>query len=467
MRLLKRIHPVDIAAIIFCLLFIATGILINLNRFWQFELGYYDFGIFDRPIWLISQFKAPIIDHFLVGGKINLADHFNPGIYLLAPLYWFTSRSEIILIIPSIAVGISGFILYSIGKKLLKSHFAPLSVMVAYYLFLGTQNAIYSDFHAVTISALTIALTYWAAVTKSKKLFLVFLVLTLSLKENLVLFGISVALFIWVYNNWKKYAIYTLIGSIVYGLVLIKIVMPFFAGQPYIYTTPHSLNAQQIITALFMQLIKVKTVFLTFLSFLFLPLFYLPLLPHIALNFISRFIPEGGTRWDLGLHYNAEIAPTLAIASLFTLKTIKEKYGKLLVQYIAGALFLWGILFNLFYFKGPFLLAIHPVFYEHTNVFGFLRTLVSKVPKNATVAAQNNLASYFLHNNNVWILRENYKIHKPDYIVIDAREGQNPSNFLGIEDIRMLLKSIKKDPDYSIYFRETDQYIFKRTVKRD
>src|SRR3989338_7257533 len=97
----RNIH---IAAIAMCALYALAGILINLNRFWQFDLGYYDFGMFDRPIWNLAHFKAPIIDHMVVGGKINLADHFNPGIYLLVPIYWFTDRSEALLIVPSIAI---------------------------------------------------------------------------------------------------------------------------------------------------------------------------------------------------------------------------------------------------------------------------------------------------------------------------------------------------------------------------
>ena len=63
-----------------------AAVLVSLHRFWQFEVFYYDFGIFDSAIWKAAHFTAPIIDHFVVGGKVIFADHFSPSIFLLSPL---------------------------------------------------------------------------------------------------------------------------------------------------------------------------------------------------------------------------------------------------------------------------------------------------------------------------------------------------------------------------------------------
>lgn len=51
-------------------------------------------------------------------------------------------------------------------------------------------------------------------------------------------------------------------------------------------------------------------------------------------------------------------------------------------------------------------------------------------PPTATIATHNNLAAKFTHQR-VWLLKENYELHMPDYILIDIREGQNPNNFFG------------------------------------
>ena len=127
----------DLLVICSCILFFIGGAAINVHNFWQFNLGYYDFGIFDRAIWSVAHLQPPVIDHFIVPGKLNFADHFNPSIYIFAPIYWFTDKSEYILIMPSLFVAISGFFLYLIGKKILKDKISAFVILVCYFLYQG------------------------------------------------------------------------------------------------------------------------------------------------------------------------------------------------------------------------------------------------------------------------------------------------------------------------------------------
>lgn len=93
--ILKNHFLIDVAAILATAVFILAGMLVSLNRFWQYEVFYYNFGVFDEAIWHISRFQPPIIEHLLVSGRISLADHFDLSILLLAPLFWLTDRSEV------------------------------------------------------------------------------------------------------------------------------------------------------------------------------------------------------------------------------------------------------------------------------------------------------------------------------------------------------------------------------------
>ena len=108
----NKLNVFDYLAVFFTLIFFIRGVLISLYRFWQFDVWYYDFGIFNQAIWNLSQFRSPIIDHFIVPGKIIFADHFNPSIFLLTPLYWITDHAEVLLIAQSALVSVSGFIFY-------------------------------------------------------------------------------------------------------------------------------------------------------------------------------------------------------------------------------------------------------------------------------------------------------------------------------------------------------------------
>ena len=93
---------------------------------------------------------------------------------LFSPLYWITDKQEVLLIAQALVVGLSGLIIYVLGKKILKnpstplrtSRLASLSILISYYLFIGLQNAVISDFHEVTIATLPLAFTFWAIIER-------------------------------------------------------------------------------------------------------------------------------------------------------------------------------------------------------------------------------------------------------------------------------------------------------------
>lgn len=451
----------DMIAITVCFLFVLAGSLININRFWQYDLGYYDFGIFDHAIWEVAHFRAPIIDHFRVSGKWIWADHFNPSIFLFSPIYWFTDKSEVLLIVHNLMIGLSGLVIYQIGKSLLKNNFLSFSVLLTYFLYTGLQNASYHEFHEVTVMTFFLSLTYWAIFKGKKKLFFLFFLITLGFKETLILLGIGLSIFIYFYKKtWRRIAVSIFIFTIFYAFITLKFIIPYFLGDSYHYIKEIPSEFMPILIRLFNPIDKIKTLFWNLYSFLFLPLGQLSLWPILVLDFISRSLSG---RFGLGLHYNAEIAPTLAIGSILTLASIKKRLSMRRVKMLAIFLIINSFIIFRFILHGPFLLAINPAFYRHTNDFEFLNKMIRMVPKNAKVVAQNNLASRFLHQD-VWILRNNYSQYNPDYILLDFRPGQNVNNYLGIkeEDRKKLLNDILGNSDYAIVYHQGDQYVFKK-----
>lgn len=447
--------------IIISLLYGIAGSLINVNRLWQYDLGYYDFGIFTRAIWQVAHFKPPVIDHLIFSNKVIFADHFNPSIFLFSPLFWLTSHIEILLIAQSMLVGLSGYILFLIGRKVLKNNFLSFAVVVAYFLFNGLQNAVYSDFHEVTAMVIFLMLTYWAIFFDKKKLYFLFFIITLGFKESLFLLGIGLAVFIYfTKKEWRRIAIATFVISVVWAYVSIKIIIAHFSPGSFYYF-PDMSDVKKIFLGLFFPIIKIKTILWSLVSFLLLPLLAPSLWIVFFTHYAHRFLSNGEQRWDLGFHYNAEIAPTLAIAAIIGLSVLQKRFPKLLLNAVGLSLIFISLFLYRFIFHGPIGLAYNPAFYAHTKDFKFLNTLVSKVPKNVSVSAQNNLTPPFFHQD-VWILRENYRYMNPEYIVIDARDGQNPSNYLGIRNIKSLTDTIIKDKKYSLFYHEGDQFIFKR-----
>lgn len=453
---------VDFVAYLFIFLFIAGAIALNLNRYWQYESGYYDLGIFDTAIWKVAHFQAPIIDHLVLAGKWIWADHFHPSIFLFAPIYWLTDKTEVLLIAQDIVVGMSGLVLYFIGKKLLKNKFLAFSVLTAYFLFQGLQNAVLFDFHEVTVMTLFLMLTYWAFFNNKRRLFLLFFIITLGFKESLFLLGIGLSIFLYLTNkSWRKIAVVLFFISILWGFVAIIIIIPYFSNGQYIYSLNTSKGVIELITRLFYPYIKVRTVLLSFLSFGFFPLAAPQLFPIIILHYASRFVNPAGERWDLGLHYNAEIAPTLAVATIIGIKYLLKNRKQLRLLFV---LWIMGISLLLYRFvlHGPFGLTYNPIFYQHTKVFSFLDKMVAVVPNNTSVTAPNNLVTRFTHQES-YILRPLFNQKQTDYVLFDLRKGQNPySLYMGEESLYKTFELVKNNTSYDLIYHQGDQYVFKK-----
>lgn len=448
-----------------CGLFILAGSLISVHRFWQYEIWYYDFGIFDQAIRSAAAFRPPIIEHFVVEDKWIWADHFHPGIFLLSPIYWFTDKSEAILVAQAVVIGISAYVLFRIALTKLKSHFLSLMVLLSYVFFVGLQNAVLTEFHELALVTLPLMLCYWAIINNKKKTFLITFASILLFKESLFALGIGLSFFVfWYRKEWRKLAILTSMYSVLWGLFAIKIVIPYFSGKSeYQYAPPvHSLA--EAIPRLYTPFIKVSTVFNLFWSFFFLPVAYLPTLPIIGINLLGRFLSEGSTRWDLGLHYNAELAPTLAVSVILILAILLKKLPKKVVYLIAVLMVLNSLFLYHVKFRRPFALAYNRAFYAHTQDFKFLNDLMVAVPPGKTVMTQNNLAARFT-DRKVKMIRANYETYKPELIVLDMRAGQNPNNFLFAGDQNQFFADVKADVKYEILYQSHDQYIFQRKAE--
>lgn len=453
----------DIFVLTFCCIFILASILVSLNRFWQYEMFYYDLGIFDRAIWLVSRFKTPIIDHLVVGEKVIFADHFNPSIFLFSPIFWFINKTEILLVIQAFAVGISGLIICKIGKIVTKNHLFSLAILISYYLFVGLQNAIISDFHEVTVATPFVAACIYFFLRNKKILAFVFFIVTLGFKESNFLLGAGLAIaFFFINKSWRKFSIFLFIFSIIWGVIAIKLIIPYFSGGIYGYEIGFSLDKINLIDSLLGSPAKRHTVFYSLLSFGFLPILSPAFWPLIVQDFLARFLSG---RVSLGLHYSALLSVILAISSFYSFSALnKVKFIRKHIAIFSLLIILNSLFLYRFVLRGPLALSYNPAFYSHTKDFKFLDDLVSQIPVNASVATQNNLATRFTHNKNVWILKENYDYNKPDYILMDLRVGQNANNFFLTKNPDIILGNLLSDKNYSVIYKSNDQYLFKRKV---
>lgn len=462
---LTRTTLADFLVLSFSVLFVLAASLVSLHRFWQYEVFFYDFGIFDQAIWKVSRWQSPVTEHLAVGGKTIFADHFNPSIFLLSPLFWVTPRSEVLLVAQAVAVGLSALVLYAIGKHLLHNTWLSCAVTLSCVLFVGLQNALISDIHEVTFATLPLLLTFLAIVKKWRFRYVLFLLITLGMKESIFLVGVGIGMFILAtQKKLGRIGVVTILISLFWGVVVTKVIIPFFSDGIYGYTPTFAPSAIDIVSSLINDPTKQQTLLVSFGSFLFLPLLSPSLWFLIGQDFATRFLPQfSETRWGLGLHYSALLAPILAVASIFGIARILESNRLRRFAPLLGALLVVNSVFLHYRLRAPLGLAYNPAFYEHTNHFAFLDTLVAHVPQEGTVMTQNNLAVRFSHRN-VFLLRDGYAGFQPDFIVLDARRGQNPNNFFGLQkkSVGQILEELQADPAYEPIYQTDQQFIFRR-----
>jgi uncharacterized membrane protein len=437
---------------------------VSLNRFWQYEIFYYNFGVFDEAIWHVSRFQPPVIEHLLVGGKLLFADHFDLSILLLAPLFWFTQRSEVLLIVQSLFAGLAGFVIYRIGVAILKDKVAALSIACCYFLFVGIQNAVITDFQELTIMTLPVTLTFLFIIKKRIKLFWLFFLLTLGFKEVTFLLGIGMAIFMFFYNKqWRKHAIVAVVISVIWGYLAMKVFIPYFSQGVYLHWPDFPEGITGKILAMGDYPVKRNTLFFSFLQFGFLSLFAPSMWFAIFQDYVLRFLPKYDTTyWSLGLHYNAVVSTLLAIASIFGFAYLLRFNIIARFKYIFVSVLLLNAFFLFrFILHGPFLMAVNPALYTHTSDFVFLDKLITKIPPGKSIMTQNNLGVRFDHQRFIY-LRSNYESYAPQYILLDLRPGQNPNDFLFAPSMSLLQKSIENDKHYSVIYHTKYQYLYKR-----
>ena len=444
--------------------------LITINRYLQYEVFYYDFGIFERAIYLMSQFKIPIIDHYILTDKISFADHFNPSLILISLIYKILPKPEFLLFLQVLFVSLSGYMIFLIGKEISKNLTFSVFLSLSYLFFIGTQNALIADFHAITLSNLFYALFVYFYLKSDFKKFLVSYLIFLGFKEHLFIAGVLTLLSLWLFKNqWKKKLMLTSLLSIAYGIIVIKILMPFLSGKFYLYSPEFPGSPKEILLRFFTPKEKIKTLLFSFASFGFLPIINLKFYPPVLSDFFVRFVPENTQgRWGLGLHSSIQSAILLATSAALSFPILKKwiKRG-LILNIFTIIIFTFSILLNLKK-RPPIILGLIPDFYRNTKNFKFLNELVDQIPRQCSVMTQNNLLPHLTHNKKIWMLRKNYKSFSPDTIILDLRPGQNPSNFWPLKetDLLKIKKKLDKDKSYKLYYSTKEQFIYTKIGSR-
>ena len=402
----------------------------------------WDLGFFDQLMWQASRGNFNFVSTI---GNINLlGDHFQPVLYLLAPLYWIWNDVRIILIAQALLVVAAVLPLYFLAKKKLHNEFLSISVSISYLIFSGTQFTITNEFHQSAFIPLLLSLgLYWL---ETDKIFrgLIFLISLLLVKEEtgllLVVLGIMYSIRFWKGPAFLRKAgpLLILAGTIGFFL-LVRIVIPAASSQGrfihYGYgslgETPADIIASVVsdplvgVKTLIEPKIKLEQVGASIISFGGLPLLSPVSLIPVFQNYAVRFLDDRNIhRWLNNNHYSAPLGPLLAYGTIMTISSLREsrfsgRRGNLifLASYLTVVSISTAIVLKL-----PVFSLFKSQLYFTPQWVKDIDSIVKLVPPDASVATNNSVFPHLSHRDKIYLLPE---IKDAEYVVLDLEDGPN------------------------------------------
>lgn len=450
--MLKR--PFKLAVLVFIFIYSLAAVLVSLNRHWQYQTFYFELGLYQQALWNVSQGLGPIIYHPRFGFNSLFADHLEVTYLFLAPIFKFFAKSEFLLIIQAVGVGISGWLVFLIAKSRKISDLPASAITFSYLMFVGLQNAVITDFHPTTLVPLFLAGVVIVLDKKNWKALVLVLAATLLLREDIGLMLASLGPWLYFFfksRSQKLAAAVMVIAGLTWSILAITVVIPKISGMAYSYQPMWPKSFIQGINSFFFPLDpKFKTLAISLANFSFLPLFVPSTWPALIFHYVQRFVlNSAGTRFVLGMHYNAPAAIILALSSISAMEFFRNHKLKTLLKLTSATLIVIPLFFHQFYLHGPLGLAYNLDFYRHTLKQGFMDDFVKIIPRGKLLMTQNNIASHVIDQPTMLLNSEYFKF-SPCVVAVDLRIGQNPNNFfpLSYDTAVKLTDTLKLDQDY-------------------
>jgi uncharacterized membrane protein len=465
----------------------------------------WDLGIYSQQVWLDSRFMLRA--HDTIRGLFLLSDHFGPILVLISPLYWISSRAEILLIIQALMVVLAAYPLWVISEYYIKNIFFSLTIVLLFYTSLGIQNAIDFDFHLATIAVFFISFFIYY-LWKRKYLFsTIFFALAFITKEDVSFYIFCITIFFFIFNptcnnskniDYTKHRLYSFIVaifSIIYSIVVIKIIMPSISSDTtinqYFQFGIFGNNYFEVIKNIFLHPVilikqfifnpvKLNSALMYIKGFGFLPLFA----PHVLMVsfpfILTKYVSTREAQWGLNGQYSVTGVLELAYATIFVVGYLNliirnRKLKQILFTIISLCLMSYGLYSNLSY-KGSLLNNIRDI-KEKPGNYNNINNLINKIPNKVSVETQNNIIPHISSRKEIYIIAcpicnipEDFV---PQYILLDTRFGLgfSSSNINQMDDLIDSLLNEHKRPwetysvNYQLVSQEGTAYLFKNFMK--
>lgn len=446
----------------------------SIARYDNYYTGRFDLGNMDQTVWNTTQGRIfQLTDPNGTEIISRLAFHADFFLILLAPLYKVWPDPKLILLVQSVVLGFGALFVYLIAKKILGNKTISLIFAASYLINPGVNYSNLYDFHSVTLATTFLLGAFYFMLQKQYIWFVIFSILSGSTKENIWL----ILSFFGIYTLLREKISVKKILALIFSLVcigifyyLVWIAIPAARGGNHFalsYYSDFGDNPTSIVkNALFspqkilfsvIQPDRIVYIFQLFFPLGFLSLGSPLLLIFSAPDFFITLMSNNTQLRQIYYHYTAAITPFIFISAIYGAKNIIEyfpKYSSVTICYL-----LFATCYSV-YAYGPLPGAKNPstlMFTDRLQNKEIIDQFISKIHKNYSVAATNNVGSHLSHRQRIYTIPQG--LDKADIIVFLLND---PSAQPSLATQIQMADNLRGDNKFELLFEKDDFVVFKR-----
>jgi len=462
--------------IIFYSLFLFLIIVSNYNRMVSQSIDVQHYHV---QLWKLSEFTIP---------SYNWSQHFEPILFFITPIYWLIKSAGILMIIQAI-VFISGVIpIYLTGKKHLHSRLIGLSLAFSYLAFGGTQFGIAYGFHPIMFFPTIFLWMYYFYTQKRIKLYLLFVVLSLFVKEEVSFIMIFWGIYLFFFKKDKTLGLATSVLGVFWYVLCFSIIFPKFNpggfgywgqytqtnGTGILGIIMHAVsNPLNFLKTLITPSFKIDTFFQSFGSFGFLLFLFPPSFIIVLPSLLEKLLSSNIAAMN-GTHYSSALTGATLIATIEAIDKIsRKKYLTKLTGnihlFIGVLVFYLALFFNMLYgyYAFSFIPNAHRTGYPVGNVsvepsdqnLLLLSRVIDAIPKQASVSAQYQIVPH-IHKSFTLVDNIPHEPENADYVLVDTQLP--PPVLTDTKIINKYLESLDQNKNYQLVVNNLGIVLFKK-----
>jgi uncharacterized membrane protein len=167
-------------------------------------------------------------------GGLLLSWHIDFMLYPFAAVFSICPSINTFLCIKAAMISLSAIPLYLIIKEEHNS-IVVLLIVLSYLLFHQIAGTSVLDFHEVILAPFFLLFTFYFYKQEKFGLFTLFMLLSLSIKENISLVIIMFSVYGLIVKRSKKWVITPLVAGCLWLIISVKILLPYFGSKLYIH----------------------------------------------------------------------------------------------------------------------------------------------------------------------------------------------------------------------------------------